>query len=96
MLYDTMKQLGFSTEDDSDEIIFHDYPECYIRDVDNGCSYPEDALKFLEQLPSYCYEGCKYQNGCSKCPAYDFRKPITTCRYIAGQIFTFRKRGYLQ
>lgn len=88
--------MGFSTDDDRDKLIVHDYPESYIGNIDKGNVYPEDALLFLKQLPSYCYEGCKSQNGCRQCPAYDFRNPIMKCKYIAGQIFTFRKRGYLQ
>lgn len=94
MLYDVMLESGFITEDDVSNIIRPEQPQRQISEVDKDSSRPLIAIDFINNLPARCNDvkSC----ACKGCPAYTARQPITTCNYIAGQIFTFRKRGYLQ
>lgn len=92
IVFEHMRKCGFRSNDDPTHCcsVKDPYKEKKIREMDSAFSHPGDVYSYLIEL----FDKCPNRSVCEiskQCEVKLSRKPILSCQYALGQIFTFER-----
>ena len=91
-VFNHMRKCGFRSNDDPAKTykIVNSYREKKIQELDGDFSHPWSVYDYLNELSCRCSDHSSCERN-KECEERLTRKPIISCKYALGQIFTFER-----